>query len=89
MYGNDLMLGRMKYKPINGYKTELHKTLIPNVLLAIYPVDNIFHATLKLLDEEIHFVLTNELEGKQKEFYDLIGTYRREQKTMSVEDAFE
>ena len=89
LYGNDLMLGRMKYKPINGYKTELHKTLIPNVLLAIYPVDNIFHATLKLLDEEIHFVLTNELEGKQKEFYDLIGTYRREQKTMSVEDAFE
>jgi hypothetical protein len=70
LHGNNLLLGRMKYKPINGYKTELHKTLIPHVLLAIYPVGDIFHATLKLLDEEIHFELTKEVEGKQKEFYD-------------------
>ena len=89
LHGGNLLLARMKYKPLNGYKTELHKNLIPNVLLAIYPVGDVFHATLKLLDEEIHFILTNELEGKQSEFYDLIGTYRREQKTMSIEDAFE
>jgi len=89
LHGSNLLLGRMKYKPLNGYKTELHKNLIPNVLLAIYPVGNTFHATLKLLDEEIHFILTNEVEGKQSEFYDLIGTYRRELKTMSIEDAFE
>jgi len=89
LHGSNLLLARMKYKPLNGYKTELHKNLIPNVLLAIYPVGDTFHATLKLLDEEIHFILTNEVEGKQSEFYDLIGTYRRELKTMSIEDAFE
>jgi hypothetical protein len=89
IYGNDLMLGRMRYKPINGYKTDLHKKNIPNVLLAIYPVGDIFHATLKLLDEEIHFELTNEVEGKQKEYYNLVATYRREIKTMNEEDAFE
>jgi hypothetical protein len=89
IYGNDLMLGRMRYKPVNGYKTELHKKNIPNVLLAIYPVADTFHATLKLLDEEIHFELTNEVEGKQKEFYNLVGTFRRELRTMNEEDAFE
>ena len=88
-YGDDLMLGRMRYKPINGFKTDLHRSNIPHVLLAIYTVDNTFHATLKLLDEEIHFELTNEIEGKQKEFYNLIGTFRREIKTMNEEDAFE
>ena len=83
------MLGRMRYKPLNGYKTDMHKKNIPNVLLAIYPVGDTFHATLKLLDEEIYFQLSNELEGKQKEYYNLLGTYRRETKTMSIEDAFE
>ena len=89
IYGNDLMLGRMRYKPLNGYKTKMHKTNIPNVLLAIYPVEDTFHATLKLMDEEIHFELSNTVEGKQKEFYNLVGTFRREIKTMSEEDAFE
>ena len=89
IYGNDLLLGRMRYKPANGYKTDMHKTNIPNVLLAIYPVGDTFHATLKLLDEEIHFELTNEVEGKQKEYYNLVGLFRREIKTMNEEDAFE
>jgi hypothetical protein len=89
LYGDDLMLGRMRYKPTNGFKTDMHKTNIPHVLLAIYTVDNAFHATLKLLDEEIHFELTNQIEGKQKECYNLIGVFRRELKTMNEEDAFE
>jgi hypothetical protein len=89
IYGNNLMLGRMRYKPVNGYKTDMHRTNIPHVLLAIYPVGDTFHATLKLLDEEIHFELTNEVEGKQKEYYNLVGTFRRELKTMNIEDAFE
>jgi len=89
IYGNDLMLGRMRYKPTNGYKTDMHKKNIPNVLLAIYPVGDTFHATLKLLDEEIHFELTNNVEGKQKEYYNLIATFRREIKTMNEQDAFE
>lgn len=89
IYGNNLMLGRMRYKPINGYKTDMHRTNIPHVLLAIYPVEDIFHATLKLLDEEIHFELTNVVEGKQKEYYNLVGTFRRELRTMNEEDAFE
>lgn len=88
-YGNDLMLGRLKYKPINGYKTDMHKTNIPHVLLAIYPVNDTFHATLKLLDEEIHFELTNAINEKQKEFYNLVGFFKRESKTMTDEDAFE
>lgn len=89
IYGNDLLVGRMRYKPANGYKTDMHKKNIPNVLLAIYPVGDSFNATLKLLDEEIHFELTNIVEGKQKQFYNLIGTFRREIKTMNIEDAFE
>lgn len=89
LYGDDLMLGRLRYKPTNGFKTDMHKSNIPHVLLAIYPVENTFHATLKLLDEEIHFELTNELEGKQKQYYNLIGIYRRQLKTMHEEDAFE
>jgi hypothetical protein len=89
IHGNDLMLGRMRYKPTNGYKTDMHKANIPNVLLAIYPFEDTFHATLKLLDEEIHFELTNNVEGNQKEFYDLVGIFRREIKTMDEEDAFE
>lgn len=89
LYGNDLLLGRLRYKPINGYKTDLHKSNIPHVLLAVYPVDNVFHATLKLLDEEIHFVMTKEVAGNQKNFYDFVGIFRREIKTMNDEDAFE
>jgi hypothetical protein len=89
IYGNDLLVGRMRYKPTNGYKTDMHKTNIPNVLLAIYTIGDTFHATLKLLDEEIHFELTNEIEGKQKEYYNLVGLFRREIKTMNEEDAFE
>jgi hypothetical protein len=89
MYDNNLMTGRFKYKPLNGYKTDMHKGLIPHVLLIVYIDDEDFNCILHLLDETIPIKLTRNIEGKQKEFYDLIGTFKRETKVMSEEDAFE
>lgn len=88
-HGNDLMVGRLKYKPRNGYKTDMHKNIIPHVLIAVYPNELGFGATLYMLGQEYVFEMINTVEGKQKEFYTVVGTYRKIPNVMNDEDAFE
>jgi hypothetical protein len=88
-HGNDLMVGRLKYKPRNGYKTDMHKNIIPHVLIAVYPTEMGSGATLYMLGQEYVFEMTNTIAGKQKEYYDVVGTYRKIPNVMNDEDAFE
>jgi len=88
-HGNNLMVGRLKYKPRNGYKTDMHKNIIPHVLIAVFPNEHGCGATLYMLGEKYEFEMSNKVEGKQKEFYQVIGTYRKIPNVMNDEDAFE
>jgi hypothetical protein len=87
-HGPDLMLGRLKYKPRNGYKTDMHKSIIPHVLMAVYATDEGWGATLHMLGETYEFEMTNNIEGKQKQFYDVVGVYRKLSNVMDEDDAF-
>lgn len=91
-YGdNDLVVGRLKYKPRNNFKTDMHRSIIPHVLIAIYrdEYDNI-QCCLYILNEKFECVMNtnDELKGKQKQYYDMVGIYRGKPQVMSEDDAF-
>lgn len=85
---NGLMVGRLKYKPRNGYKTELHRNIIPHVLIAVYPEHEHFGSTLYILGTEYCFEI-NEVQGLQKNFYDVVGIYRNKPDVMDENLAFD
>jgi hypothetical protein len=87
-HGSGLLLGRLKYKPRNGYKTDFHKNIIPYVLIAVYATHDGWGSTLYMLNEQYDFEMTNNIDGKQKQFYDVIGVYRKTLNIMDESDAF-
>jgi len=85
---DDLWLGRVKYKPINGFVKDEHRKNLPLSLLSMWIEDNQYHAKFYFLGEEYEFVLDEELSPGQKQFYELQGTWTLDEGTMSLQEAF-
>lgn len=84
----NLWLGRVKYKPINGFVKDEHRKNLPLSLLSMWVEDNLYHARFYFLGEEYDFVLDEDLSQGQQKFYELQGTWRLDEGTMSLQDAF-
>jgi hypothetical protein len=83
-----LWLGRVRYKPINGFVKKEHRKNLPLSLLSMWIEDDRYHAKFDFLGDEYLFVLDEDLSTGQKKFYDLQGTWRLDEGTLSMQDAF-
>ena len=87
-YKQKLWLGRVKYKPINKFVKPEHRKNLPLSLLSMWIEDDQYHAKFYFLGDEFEFILDEELSAGQKKFYELQGTWRLDEGTMSFQDAF-
>ena len=84
----NLWLGRVKYKPINGFVKDEHRKNLPLSLLSMWIEDGLYHAKFYFLGDEHTFILDEELSAGQQKFYELQGTWRHDEGTMSLQEAF-
>jgi hypothetical protein len=72
----DVMIARLRYKPVDGYITDFHKKNTKSAILGLHQnVDGDFIATLVLYYELIEIPLTMPLSEKQKGMYYAHGVY--------------
>lgn len=87
-YNDNLWLGRVKYKPINGFVKEEHRKNLPLSLLSMWTQDGCYHAKFYFLGDEYEFILDEDLSTGQQKFYELQGTWRLDEGSMSLQEAF-
>ena len=85
---DQLWLGRVKYKPINGFVKDEHRKNLPLSLLSMWIEDNSYHAKFYFLGDEYEFILDEDLSAGQQKFYELQGTWRLDEGSMSLQEAF-
>lgn len=83
-----LWLGRVKYKPINGFVKDEHRKNLPLSLLSMWVEDNEYHAKFYFLGDEYEFILDEDLSAGQQKFYELQGTWRLDEGSMTLQEAF-
>lgn len=71
----DIIIARLRYKAVNGYITDFHKSLTKSAILGINKEDDDFIAILFLYNEFIEIPLTDPLSEKQQGLYVCQGTY--------------
>lgn len=86
---NELYFGRVKYKPPRNHKIQdFHRKNLPKTLLAMWLEEDVYHAIFYLVDDYYHFILDEEITGRQKQFYQLQGTWRLDEPQLSIDEAF-
>lgn len=71
----DIMIARLRYKPLDGFISDFHKKLTKSAILGINKEDDEFVAILFLYNEFIRIPLTDPLSSKQNNMYVAQGTY--------------
>lgn len=72
----DIMIARLRYKPVDGFISDFHKKLTKSAILGIYKnSDDDFMAVLVLYYEFIEIPLNYPLSEKQKGMYVAHGVY--------------
>lgn len=71
----NIMVARLRYKPVDGYITDFHKSLTKSAILGINVEDDDFIAILFLYNDFIEIPLTDPLSEKQKGMYVAHGTF--------------
>lgn len=72
----DIMVGRLRYKPIDGFITDFHKKLTKSAIIGLYQnIEGDFVAVLVLFYEFIEIPLTYPLSNKQNGMYIAHGVY--------------
>lgn len=75
---NNLMVGRIQYKPVNNFITKQHRSNHKNGLAAVYMLDGIEYCTLYFNGEYYQFELTDDMTQSQCKSYSKIGLWSRD-----------
>lgn len=71
----NIMIARLRYKPVDGFISDFHKTLVKSAIVGINKEDDDFIAILFLYNEFIEIPLIDPLSKKQKGKYIAQGTF--------------
>jgi hypothetical protein len=71
----NIMIARLRYKPVSGYITDFHKKLTKAAIIGITEHDGVLTAILNLYGQEHVIELTDPLTDKQLKYYIAQGTY--------------
>jgi len=71
----NIMIARLRYKPVGGFISDFHKPLTKSAILGINKEDDDFIAILFLYNEFIEIPLVDPLSNKQKGMYIAQGTF--------------
>lgn len=76
--GENLMVGRIQYKPTNGFITDQHRKNHKNGLVAVFMHDGIHTCYLYFNGEEYMFELTDDMTLEQSKVYSKVGNWLRD-----------
>lgn len=76
--GENLMVGRIQYKPTNGFITDQHRKNHKNGLAAVFTHDGIHTCYLYFNGEEYMFELTDDMTMGQSKVYTKVGNWIRD-----------
>jgi hypothetical protein len=71
----DIMIARLRYKPVNGFITDFHKKLTKSAVVGITKEDDTYIAILSLYQEFYRIPLDTPMSKRQSKIYEAHGVY--------------